>query len=125
MAQRGMNTMSEGLSSIATLCAELMAYPDADLEWLADLQAQVIAKMRAGDPAIPNEQPPPMPGGGQDGLPTGMGGMDMGGMGGQMQMPPPPGGMPPGGMPPGGGMAPGGGGGAMPNAGELQRILSQ
>lgn len=120
MAQRGMNTMSEGLSSIASLCAELMAYPDADVEWLADLQAQVIAKMRAGDPSIPNEGDMgggpgagagagagpgigmgPGMGGGAGGLPTGMGG----GM-----------------MMPGGGVA--SGGGAIPNAGELQRVLS-
>lgn len=106
MAQRGMNTMSEGLSSMASMCAELMAYPDADVEWLADLQAQIIAKMRAGNPSIPDEGGmgggpglPPGMGGGANGLPSGMGGMMM----------------------PGGGVS---AGGSVPNAGELQRVLS-
>jgi len=115
MAQRGMNTMSEGLSSIASLCAELMAYPDADVEWLADLQAQVIAKMRAGDPSIPNEGDM---GGGPGAGSGAMGPMGAGG-GGPMGLPS---GMGGGMMMPGGGVA--GGGGAIPNAGELQRVLS-
>lgn len=58
--------MSEVLSSIAGLCAEAMAYPDADVEYLASLQAQVIQKLRESDPAIPGEQPQ------QPGLMTGM-----------------------------------------------------
>lgn len=113
MAQRGMNTMSEGLSSIASMCAELMQYPDADVQFLADLQATVVAKLRAGNAAIPgeadpNQQQPMMApdggGGGPQGLPMGMGG--------------------PPGMPPGGGVPMGGpGAGPMPNPGELQRVL--
>lgn len=99
MAQRGMNTMSEALSGIAATCAEAMAYPDADVEFLSQVQAMCIGKLRENDPSIPTNQPSPpglltgmAPGGqvpsfptpspGAPGLPTGIpGGGTIGPMG--------------------------------------------
>jgi hypothetical protein len=133
MALRATNTFSEGLQKLLQEIAGLHVLPDADMEFLAQLQQMVVGKMRepidqqtsqglSQVPGNPGMMPPPM-GGGMP--PMGAGPMS-GGM--------PPGGgmdamlgMAGGGTPPGGGMGPGIPGlrqeSAAPSADALQRLL--
>jgi len=119
MPSRTMNTMSEGLTSLAQMITDLKFAPDADVQWLVELETAVIQKARDMQP-----QPSPLPAapgaGGAAGAPGGGGADLMAMLGGPMSpsagaMPPPlPG--PPGGMPMGGPtpMSMGGGGAGMP-----------
>jgi len=115
MAGMYKNTMFEGLNKVLKEVALLMAMPDADLEFLANLQATLLAYMRG------EEEAPPEAGIGQPGMDDGMGGMGgmppevaamMGDPGMGMAQPigpaPPPG---PGGMP------------APPNMDEIARLM--
>lgn len=46
MATRGTNTMAEGLQSMLGSIAEMMAAPDADLDFLGQLNVMVLQKIR-------------------------------------------------------------------------------
>ncbi len=122
-----MNTMAEGLTSLITTIAQLKLTPDADVQFLNDLEAQIATKVREAQAAELAGQasqfaPAGPAGGGADMLGSimpGPGAAPIGSMG------PPP--MPGGGMPmPGPGMGPmmGGAAPAPPNADELRRTLS-
>lgn len=70
MASGSYNSMQEGLLKIAREITDLQTYPDvtpSDMEWLVNLQTQVIQKARAPhDEANPNA---PLPTGGPSQLP--------------------------------------------------------
>lgn len=105
MASGRYNTMAEGLSKIASDVTQLMATPDADLEFLTKLQTDILMKMRqpidaATGPQAPNAGQPPMP----PEIAAMMGG----------QMPAAAGGIPPAG---------GGPGAGAPNPDELRRLM--
>jgi len=120
------DTMIEGLKSLVTSIAQLKLLPDADPQFLGNLEGQVITYVKAaGQQQINGSLGPAQAGGmanpGGPGDATmamsSMGPNDMGGAGG----------MP---MPPGMQIAPGGGAGMSglapqqpPNADELRRIM--
>lgn len=116
-----LNTMSEGLMKIAKDITALMALPNADIDFLTNLQTSVLGYVQHANQ--PNASlPPPGPdnpfpqapgGGGPPGMPPDVAAL-MGG-GGAPQ------GITPAGMPPGPGPAarPG-----PPNPDELRRLLS-
>lgn len=118
MASGRYNTMAEGLAKIAQDLTMLMATPDADLEFLTEMQTDVLRKMREpfeGTPAGAAFGPSGGADAGQGAMPPEIAAM-MGGA-----MPPSP--IPMGGG--GGGMGPG----AMPGAGapsmdETRRLMS-
>lgn len=131
MAQRGMNTMVEALSSAASMLTEAMQYPDADLPWLQEQIMVITNKLRETNPLIPGEGPGAGGAGGGEG---GGGGsiMDLMGPGAAGGGAPMPMGMAPG-MPGGMGGGPGqAGGGGLPGLGgrppinpdDLSRIMS-
>lgn len=97
-------SMVDGLNKMLSDIAQLMALPDADLEFLTTLQTGIVSYIRQG------QQPASQP---QSAVPGGAGGPNPGGpsMGGLGQMPP--------------GMMGGGAsmGMAMPNPDELRRMI--
>lgn len=121
-----MNTMAEGLTSLITTIAQLKLTPDADVQFLNDLEAQIATKVREAQAAELAGQasqfaPAGPAGGGADMLGSimpGPGAAPIGSMG-----PPPMPPMPGGGMPMPGPMM-GGAAPAPPNADELRRTLS-
>lgn len=102
MAARSTNTFGEVLQRLLADIAQAMALPDADLEFLAEMQGMVTTKLRAPQQQMMDAGMLP-PDGAPNGMPAGM-----------------PGGAPP--LPPGGGFMtqP-----AAPNADELRRLMSQ
>lgn len=62
MASGKFNTMAEGLSKINADISQLLATPDADLEFLTELQTMVVMKMR--EPFEGSAGAFPTPGGG-------------------------------------------------------------
>lgn len=119
MATRGMNTMAEGLASLMGDIAQMKAQPDADLQFLIELETMILRKLRepvdnmAGQMAGPGAGPGPVPGMGPGSTPPGP---DMGGM--PMGPPPGPPRGEPGGSPRGMMMGPG-----APNPDELRRLM--
>lgn len=84
MAVRSQNTMAEGLQAVLQDLTSMKTMPDADLEWLINLETQILQKLRepfeqmqgqlpqAPGSAVPGPMPmDPMAGGG---MPTGVGG---------------------------------------------------
>jgi hypothetical protein len=80
MSDRQTNTMAEGLQKLLSDISAMMAAPDADLDFLGQLQTVVLQKIRApldqaaaiqnqvqqqqagqGGAPGPNQQPPPQP----------------------------------------------------------------
>lgn len=119
MAQKNTgDTMVEGLKKILSMIAQLTILPDADLNFLTQLQQTVGDQLRGGGQAPGAGADPNNPQGAAGAPP----GPDMGSLG----MPPPGVGSPPPGMNTGGasmGINPMG---AMPGGGdELQRMLAQ
>lgn len=116
MSLRSTNTLPEALTKVLSDLAQMMALPDADIEFLTKLQTDIVGYLRQpiDNQAMQGQTGMPAPGG-MPGMPPGPGGMPMpGGMGMGMGGP---GGMPTGGDPmaalmggpPGGGTEPGGG----------------
>jgi len=109
MAVRSTNTYSEGLQSLIQDIASLQLAPDANVEFLMQVQQMIIAEAQApllaqaqvaqqGPPTPGNVQPaPPVPGVGEGG-PGGLAGLlGVGGPGGgSAPLPPGPGGAAPG-----------------------------
>lgn len=87
MAVRSQNTMAEGLQSVLQDITTMKTMPDADIEWLINLETEILQKLRepfeqmqgqlpqAPGSAVPGPMPP-----GQGAMPTGVGG-PMGGGG--------------------------------------------
>lgn len=99
MAARSTNTFSEILQRILSDVTQAMTMPDSDMDFLVDMQAQIIEKLRA--PVTQMQDAGLLP----QGAP---------GMGGAEAMAPQ--------LPPGGGFMPQA---AAPNADELRRLMSQ
>lgn len=121
MASGQFNTMAEGLQKLVMEVASLMGTPDADIEWLTDLQAHVTQKIRQPiDGAGGGPLPPAGADAGQGPMPPELAAMMGGGgpaaMGPGIGAPPP--GMP-GPMPGGPSMSP-----QPPNPDELRRLMS-
>lgn len=111
---RSANTMAEALHAILAEISVAKTYPDADLEFLVNLETTILAEIRK-----PMEQAAgQIPGGAPSGPPAGPGGPGGGGQAPPMMMGPPPGtGGPPG--PPGLRAQP-----SMPSPDELQRMMA-
>lgn len=114
-SSRSTNTMQEGLNGLLSSISEMKTMPDADLNFLIQLETTILQKIREPYDQMSGQMSAPTPGG--------------------QPMPPPPGAMP-GGMPGGGGpggfpMGQGGGARGMrtepaaPNPDELRRMLGQ
>lgn len=113
-SSRSTNTMQEGLNGLLGQISEMKTMPDADLNFLIQLETTILQKIREPYDQMSGQMSAPTPGG--------------------QPMPPPPGAMP-GGMPGGGagGFPMGQGGGARgmrtepaaPNPDELRRMLGQ
>ena len=113
-SSRSTNTMQEGLNGLLSQISEMKTMPDADLNFLIQLETTILQKIREPYDQMSGQMSAPTPGG--------------------QPMPPPPGAMP-GGMPGGaaGGFPMGQGGGARgmrtepaaPNPDELRRMLGQ
>lgn len=116
MALRAQNTMAEGLSAMLQDIGAMKALPDADLQYLIELEQMILSKVRAPVDAMAGGMSGPGPAG------VNMAGGPVPGMGpgSTPPMPPPPG--PPMGTPggPPSGLAPSP---QMPNADELRRVL--
>ncbi len=76
MAGPSVNTMPEGLTKMLGLVSEMMAMPDADLDWLGQINVMVLQKIRQpfdqsqnvqqqqagmGGAPSPDSMPPPQP----------------------------------------------------------------
>jgi hypothetical protein len=119
------NTFAESLTKVLRSLADMKVLPDADLEFILNMEMQVVQKLREPIDTMQTQGSTQVPGAPGMGMPMGP------------QMGPPPGmggGLPPElmGMPPEMGMPGMGGGGgvpgmrqepAMPNPDELRRIL--
>lgn len=89
---RSTNTMAEGLRKVHQLVNDLKTFPDADLEWLINLETTIIQKIREpydqmagqfsemggggdmGMGGMPDPNFPPMPNMDPGGIPPGTGG---------------------------------------------------
>lgn len=112
---RGSNTQEESLKRLLGMITEIKTMPDADLEFLVNLETTILQYIRGRtEQAMQPPVTPPL-----DGVSAQFSGMGMaGGMGGGMP------GMGP--MPSGAGRVPGiRSEPAMPNPDELRRMLSQ
>jgi len=109
------NSMSEGLQKLLGDIAQMQAFPDADMDFLTQLQQMVVGKIRSSipGPGQPGQQP------GAPGQPPGMPGAPTNSPLPPASSPGPPGGMG-GGM---GGLSVTGGPEAAPNMDELSRML--
>lgn len=108
MALRASNTMAEGLQALVGTIASMKALPDADMEFLTNLETMVLNKLKEPVRQMAGQMDQVGPGGPPMGPPPGMGGPPM--------MPPPMGA--PGGPPTGVRM-----GSPMGNPDELRRLL--
>lgn len=82
MAQsRSTNTMAEALQGLLGDISQIKVMPDADLEWLVNLETMILAKLREPIDQLAGQLPPP----GDN--PMAFGGSDN--MQGQPPMPPP------------------------------------
>jgi hypothetical protein len=121
MAAGSYNTMVEWLNKINADLAQAMTCPDADLQFLTQLQTSVLQKLRSPYDANPNGPAPQLPPGGGPGGPGGGPPPDMAALLGAGGTPIPPAGPPP--MPPGNGPMPAAPRPGPTDMGEIARMI--